>query len=255
MNNPPNNQGQPQFQPQQPPPGQYGPPGAYPPPGQYYPPPTEGMSGTKLALIIVGAVFGVLFLGGVLVGVLAVAVTPKLTEAKTKLEAKQMGDLRNSLLNIAADETKKQKLRVREVKDAKGEEFWMQALQHEILDPGLSKKVVSLNSRTDSPLGPGQVATAGGTTGHASYTAPKGSGLLRAMSLKGAKRCVVVTFNSRNWNNYPDAGVPCIWSDSDVITWMKFEEAQRDWGITAEEWADPAGKLFGKKAPFENTYD
>ena len=157
--------------------------------------------------------------------------------------------------NIAADSSKKDKLRSKAIKDARGEELWMQMLQNGMIEPEMSKRLVSLNSRTDSVLASSQVTSAAGSTGHCSFTAPSGARLLQTLSMKGPKRCVVITLNSRNWNNYPDAGVPCVWSDSDIVTWMKFEEAQRDWGITADEWADPGNKLLGKKAPFENTYD
>ena len=71
----------------------------------------------------------------------------------------------------------------------------------------------------------------------------------------GSDRCVILTFNSRNWQNYPDLGVIVLWSDGDIAEWLTFEEARQEWGITRAEWEDPAGQLFGRKAPFQFTYD
>jgi hypothetical protein len=87
-----------------------------------------------------------------------------------------------------------------------------------------------------------------------SYTAPRANELLRVMQFSGRDRCVLVTFNSRNWGNYDMHGVVASWSDGQ-IGWLTFEQARDEWGITQEEWADPAGKLFGKKAPFQHTFE
>lgn len=75
------------------------------------------------------------------------------------------------------------------------------------------------------------------------------------MGRAGEERCILLTFNARNWNNYPEEGVIVLWSDGVVGEWLTFDEASENYGITAEEWADPAGKLFGKKAPFQHTYE
>jgi hypothetical protein len=241
--------GQPQYQ-QPPMPGQYAPP--YP----QYPPPKKGMSGSKLAIILVCVAFGVLFLGGLLVGVLAVAVIPKLTDAKSKLEIKQMGDLEAGLEQIAPDSSKRRKLLGEGLHDSAGEELWVKLFQQRMIDQRLLKKVVSLNSRTDTPLNEHELESLTlPPQGHCSYTLPRGGKLLEVMSRKGANRCVLITLNSRNWKNYGQQGVPCIWSDGTGNGFMTFEQAQSEHGITAEEWADPAGKLFGKKAPFQFTYD
>lgn len=43
------------------------------------------------------------------------------------------------------------------------------------------------------------------------------------------------------------------WTDGDAPLWMSFDDAERDWGVTRAEWEDPAGRLYGKKAPFKFT--
>lgn len=235
--------------PQQMPPGQY-PPGQYPQP---YPQRQGG--GSKVAIIIVCVVVGLLFLGGLLVGILSVAVMPKLTEAKTKLEVKQLNDLQAGLQNIAADASKKRKLHSKTLKDTRGERFWTNALEQEVIDDGLAPRMTSLLSHTDTALQNYRGGTPVPAGSFVSYTAPRSDQLLSAMSRKGDNRCVLITWNSRNWNNQGGDRVPVVWSDEHSAKWMTFGEANVDWNITREEWDDPANKLFGKKAPFEYTYD
>ncbi|MCC7510406.1 MAG: hypothetical protein IT464_13680 [Planctomycetes bacterium] len=260
--NQPMQPGQPGQPPQYPPmPGQPGQP--YPPnmqgqpypPYPPYPPQKQGMSGGKIALIIVGVVFAVLFLGGLLVGVLAVATVPKINAAKNKLELKQLGDLETGLRNIAVDNAKKMSLKNPTLADASGRDFYERAFKKKLLDDGLVNKICSLNS-SDSPADKSFIDGGGSLPSTScSYTAPRGGELLSLMIRKGSKRTVLITFNSRNWNNYANDGVPVVWSDGETPVFMTFDEAQRDWGITRAEWDDPAGKLFGKKAPFDHTYE
>ena len=226
------------------------PQGQYPPP---YPPPQGG--GSKVAIIVVCVVVGVVVLGGLLVGILSVAVIPKLTEAQTKLEIKQLNDLQSGLQNIAADSAKKKKLRAKKLKDTQGEEFWTSALYEGVIDDKLAPKLTSLFSNRDVALKSYREGTPVPEGSFVSYTAPRSDKLLLAMNQKGTERCVLVTWNSRNWNNHGGETVPVVWSDGQSATWITFEEAQRDWGITRAEWDDPAGKLFGKKAPFQFTYE
>lgn len=241
----------PQPMPGQPYPQQTYPGQPYPP----YPPPKQGTSGVKIALIVGGVVLGLLFLFGLLVGVLAVATVPKLTEAKTKLELKQLGDLQTGMQNIAAGEAKRRRLKGPPLADAAGRAFYEHAFKKGLLDDTLVDKICSLNG-TDRPADKSFIESNGSLPATScSFTAPRGDQLLSVMSGKGSKRTVVITANSRNWNNYPELGVPVLWSDGEVPVFMTFEEASRDWGITRDEWDDPAGKLFGKKAPFDKTFE
>ncbi|MBK8208084.1 MAG: hypothetical protein IPK87_15010 [Planctomycetes bacterium] len=253
--NEPMQPGQPGQPPQYPPqPGQPYPPNMQGQPYPPYPPQKQGMSGGKIALIIVGVIFALLFLGGLLVGVLAVAVMPKMTNAKSRLEIKQLGDLETGLRNIAVDDAKKKRLKTT-LADASGRDFYEAAFKKKLLDDNLVNKICSLNG-TDSPADKSFIDGDGSLSATScSYTAPKGGELLSLMARKGSKRTVLITFNARNWNNYPNDGVPVLWSDGETAVFMTFDEAQRDWGITRAEWDDPAGKLFGKKAPFDHTYE
>ncbi len=252
-------------QPMQPQPGQ---PPQYPPmPGQPYPPnmqgqpypplppQKQGMSGGKIALIIGGVIFALLFLGGLLVGVLAVAAIPKLTDAKSKLELKQLGDLKAGMQQISVDGAKLNKLKGKDLSSAAGRDFYEAAFKAKLLDDRLLNRMCTLNG-TDTPADPGFLSSDGSLPATScSYTAPRGGELLSVMSRRAHMRTVLITFNSRNWNNYPNDGVPVVWSNADAPAFMTFEEAENDWGITRAEWDDPAGKLFGKKAPFDHTYE
>ncbi len=241
MNQPPPQYGVP---PQQP---QYA-PGPYP---QYpnYPPPKKGMGAGKIVLIVVLSVVGLMFLFGALVGVLAVATVPKLHDARSKLEAKQIADVRNALQYLSFNQTHMRSLQ--QVPEARGHAFYDLALREGVLDPGLAPKLTSLNGK-DIAL-PASAAGSGLPAQSCSYTAPGSHGLEVTMS--SSDSFAVVTFNSRNWNNYPKNGVLIAWNDKPEATWLTFEQANTRFGITQEEWNDPAGKLYGKKAPFQHTYE
>jgi len=226
----------------------YAPPG-YAPYPQPYPPQRKGMSGLMIGLIIGGILFGVLFIGGLLVGILAVATVPKLTEANEKLDAKQLGDLTEGLRQIQVDDAKKSRLKKSKLRDTRGAEFWGAAIQEGVLDPELGKRLTSLCGRDVVSTSTPPPASA------ISFTAPQGSQLMKVLGSKGKERCIVMTYNSRNWRNLGGDRVPVMWSDGDRGEIMSFDDAQRDWGITRAEWDDPAGQLFGKKAPFHHTYD
>jgi len=183
-------------------------------------------------------------------------VTQKPGEPKARLEVKQMGDLWTGFKLLAIEPRAKEVLQDKKAKERGGRRFYEFAFKHKLLDAELLKKLASPNSPADFPSNGDFIESDGELADyHCSYTAPRAGELLAVMSLKGAERAVLVCFNALNWRNYPLLGVLVQWSDADVPVFMSFEEAKQNWGITAEEWADPAGKLFGKKAPFQHTYE
>jgi hypothetical protein len=141
-------------------------------------------------------------------------------------------------------------------RQARGRELYEAMIRQELADSILFK-LVSLNSTTDDAVGEDWLEDekAELPVNACSYTAPRGGDLEEVLGLKGTKRVVLITFNSRNWNNYPDKGVIVLWSDAETPSYMTFEDAHEDWGITRAEWDDPADKLFGKKHPFQHTYE
>ena len=72
---------------------------------------------------------------------------------------------------------------------------------------------------------------------------------------RGKHKAVVFSFNTRNWNNYPDAGVLVLFSETDVPEYVT-PETLKDygWEISPEEWQNPS-PLFGLKRPFDGTWE
>ena len=178
----------------------------------------------------------------------------ELTSTGSPIEIKQTADVMTGYQGIAHDPTKRKRLA--ELGDVRGEKFFEAAFRTRLLDEDMISKLVSRNSATDVPAGREWI-TAGEPMppNSCSYTAPRADMLLEVLQMQGLRRCVLMCFNSRNWNNYPDRGVLVFFSDGTTAEYMTFKQARDDWGITEEEWADPAGKLFGIKPPFQHTYE
>lgn len=204
-------------------------------------------------LVELMVVIGIL---GLLVGILAVAVIPKLTEAKGKLEVKQVGDLMAGFQNLAADDAKKKTLRHKDVKDTKGVKFYEVAFKKNLFDDGLVSKIVSLNSKTDAKADKEWIETDGDMPANScSYTSPIGGKILSVMSMKGKSRTIFLTFNEDNWGNYPDEGVIVQWSDGDTAEYMTKEMAMDDpFNLDGDTWDNNPGEIIGEKKPFENTF-
>jgi hypothetical protein len=176
--------------------------------------------------------------------------------SQPQLEVKMMEDLHHGV--VQASKQKQFDDLVVGHPDASGERFWSILFTTGVLDPSYMK-LVSLRSPTDTKpdkawITTGETLPANGC----SYTSPRLGEFRRLLQPSDDGPWVLITFNSRNWNNYPDKGVMVVWSrqfPDRFVTWLTFEVASEQYGITAEEWADPAGKLFGKKPPFQHTYE
>jgi prepilin-type N-terminal cleavage/methylation domain-containing protein len=209
-------------------------------------------SGFTLVELMV--VIGIL---GLLVGILAVAVIPRLTEAKSKLEIKQVGDLMAGFQTLQSDDAKKKRLRDKKVSDTKGEKFYEAAFKKKLLDDSLLGKIVSLNTKEDAKADKEWIDAADGVMppNSCSYTAPKASDLLAVMGAKGADRTVFLTFNKRNWNNYEDDGVIVQWSDAETAEYITKDIATADLNLDGETWASSPEELIGQKKPFNRTFE
>lgn len=200
------------------------------------------------ASIVMFACLAVMFL-------LIVSVPARVTPSKAELEIKHLGELHAGLTSIVADPARRDMLRRDDVYELGGERFYEMAFREGLLDSALLGNVVSLNSTTDAKASREFVDNQQSLPANScSYTAPK-AGELAQLLERGQARTVLITFNSRNWNNYSDDGVIIIWADGNDAEFLTFAEANEQFGITAEDWADPAGKLFGRKAPFQYTYE
>lgn len=195
-------------------------------------------------------------------GVMFVFIAPRLKpydidSSKAKLEVKQLGDLMAALEALPSDPAKADVLMGESVRDERGEGFYEALLKQGLLDDALLSKLVSLNSKTDAKADKSWLDEPSRRMpdNACSYTGPVARALVDVMGLKGDDRAVLITFNARNWNNYPNHGIVVFWTDADAAEFLPFEYFEANYGITEKEWADPAGKLFGKKAPFQYTYE
>lgn len=139
------------------------------------------------------------------------------------------------------------------VAEPKGRWFWQEAVRAKAV-PFETLRHLALVGSADEPAASYELDAAGEGLAESacSWTGPA---LGEFVHLLKQPRTVLCTFNSRNWKTHRNHGVLVICSDREEPEWLTFQQANADWGITAEEWADPAGKLFGKKAPFQSTYE
>lgn len=202
-------------------------------------------------LVELMVVIGIL---GLLVGVLAVAVIPQFLKAQKDLELKQLSDLQQGLEAASADAASRKALA--QMNEKAGRAFWESCFKRRILDSGLLGKVVSLSSKVGDARVDSDFIEEDGTLPQSgcSYTSPKARDLLSTMNLRGSKRCAVITFDSRNWENYREYGVPVVWSESGAPEYLDFAGAAEVYKITKDEWANP-DKLLGAKKPFQNTFE
>ncbi|MDC1141791.1 prepilin-type N-terminal cleavage/methylation domain-containing protein [Planctomycetota bacterium] len=201
-------------------------------------------------LVELMVVIGIL---GLLVGILAVAVIPRMTEAKKRTEVVQVGKLMDDIQMISSDPTRKKRMNTKDVKDASGYRWYSIALKKKVLSGEMLTKIVSQNSAdtpattsffdSDEELDPLSC----------SYTAPKGSDIHQMLNLRGKDRKVFLTFNTRNWNNY-DGDVIVRWTDGQVAEYMNFIDLSDEDDITREDWETGQG-ITGEKAPFDKTHD
>ncbi len=126
-----------------------------------------------------------------------------------------------------------------------------------VLDKELIKKVVSLGSEAGDTGADSSVFEDGGKgldTTNCSYTSPKGQELIQVMNLKGSKKVVMITFDTRNWNSYKDKGVLCAWSEGDAPDYMDQAMAEQGYQINKTDWENPR-TVLGQKKPFEKTFE
>ncbi|MDH5643724.1 MAG: type II secretion system GspH family protein [Gemmatimonadota bacterium] len=219
-----------------------------------YPMFPDKRSGFTLVELMV--VIGILAL---LVGILAVAVFPQITKARADTEKIAMGKLVMGLQQAAvSDPGSLAPLGQKENANKAGREFYALCFREGILERDLLAKVVSLNG-SDEEAQSAVIVDDGEEmeARNCSYTSPRAGELREVMRLVGRKKVVLITFDSRNWNNYTgiNRGALCAWSEGSVTDYMKWDEASSEWSITEAEWETPGDSLFGKKAPFHRTHE
>lgn len=202
---------------------------------------------TLVELMVVIAILGLL------VSVLAFAVTRHFTKANADLDKVNMNKLYSALQQAGTDASMNRHFNNPTNADKAGRDFFEVCFQRGVFGSEDVSSVVSLggpDSRAErSSVGPKMELEASAC----SFTAPK-LGQLRQV-LQSKERTVVLCFNSRNWNNYDSIsyGALVAWSDGE-IDYLTEQDAAEKYDITAEEWANPK-ELFGKKKPFVHTHE
>ena len=169
------------------------------------------------------------------------------------LEIKQQGDIQAALQGGDAQGDLDRLIEAHP--DVRGQEFWALCLRERAFESVILRRFRSFRSESDETPDWDNFLAGNVNEPWCSYTGPRADQVREVMARKGKERVILFCFNSRNWNNYPNHGVLATWSDRDCATYLTLEDMIETYGITAEEWADPAEKLFGKKAPFQFTYE
>jgi prepilin-type N-terminal cleavage/methylation domain-containing protein len=202
---------------------------------------------TLVELMVVIAILGLL------VSVLAFAVTRHFTKANADLDMVNMNKLYSALQQAGTDAAFNKRFNDKTNRDKDGREFFEYCFRANVFDGSEVDSIISL----DGPDSPADRSSVGPklelSESSCSFTAPK-MGELRQL-LQSKERTVVLAFNSRNWNNYDSIGYGALvaWSDGEV-EYLTAEDAAGKYDITAEEWANPEN-LFGKKKPFLHTHE
>jgi prepilin-type N-terminal cleavage/methylation domain-containing protein len=206
---------------------------------------------TLVELMVVIAIIGLL------VSVLATATLPKLKKASSEMDKIQMKDCYDELVRATQlDEGNKRKLHNEAIVEKKGYEFWEAMFRNKILGSEVLRRLVSKGG-SDTPADSRWLEDENGhlPVDSVSWTAPRTRNLFEVLKSHGKDKAVLFSFNGRNWNNYPDAGVLVLFAENEVPEYVT-PETLKDygWELSPEEWQSPSS-LFGQKRPFDGTWE
>jgi prepilin-type N-terminal cleavage/methylation domain-containing protein len=205
---------------------------------------------TLVELMVVIAIIGLL------VSVLATATLPKMRKATAEMDKIQMKDCYDELVRATIDEGNRKKLKAEYMAEKKGYEFWESLFKHKVIGREVLRRLVSKGG-SDTASTSDWIDEEGGhlAIDSCSWTAPRSRNLFEVLNARGKDRAVVFSFNSRNWTNYPDAGVLVLFSENDVPEYVTPETLKEmSWDLSPEEWQNPSS-LFGQKRPFDGTWE
>lgn len=206
---------------------------------------------TLVELMVVIAIIGLL------ASVLATAVLPRMRKASRELDVKRMKDMYDEVQIAMMSETNRHKMRRESISKKQGHEFWEALFRNRVLGSEALPKLVSVGGqdlKADSRWlddDDGRLPLDA-----CSWTAPKGEEWFYVMTARGSARRVAMSYNSRNWHNFPDDGPLCMWSDGEMPIYTSIELLE-EWGysISKEMWEDPGATLFGRVKPFDGIWD
>ena len=194
-----------------------------------------------------------------LVGTVAVTGHAQFSQAVAKLEAKQLGDLVMATQKISAEQRSKWKLKDDKAKGLVGRGFFEYCFKHKLFDSDMRKKCVAIISGVDDKGVDLEFfdddKNVAFTQANCSYATPKCDELLATIYQKGDKRRILYCWDSRNWLNQPASGALVAWSDGETGEYIDAAKAKGDYAISAEDFALPGEKLFGKVKPFEGVFE
>lgn len=205
---------------------------------------------TLVELMVVIAIIGLL------VSVLATATLPKMRKATSEMDKIQMKDCYDELVRATIDESARKKLKYEHIAEKKGHEFWEAMFRHKILGREVLRRLVSKGG-SDTASESNWIDEESGRLAidSCSWTAPRARNLFEVLGTRGKDKAVAFSFNARNWNNYPDAGVLVLFAENEVPEYVTPETLKGfGWEVTPEEWQNPSS-LFGQKRPFDGTWE
>lgn len=157
-----------------------------------------------------------------------------------------MGKLMSQYQGIAADDSKRRKLH--KMKEKSGKAYLVAAVKEGLFDESVIPQLVIPNGLNTAAADASSL-----TADHVAFCAPKSNEVMIALNKRGREKKVVICPDAAHWKMFGEE-VPIQFSDVEKPVLTTYRDL-KDWDITKEDWADPKGKLFGKKAPFDMIYE
>jgi len=204
-------------------------------------------------LVELMVVIGIL---GLLVGILAVAVIPRMLTARKGLEVKRVGDLMSAIEMIETDEGKKRRMGQEPIRSSQGRKFYEAALKSGIIDVDNVNNLVAL--ATNGQAAPTTIMDDESVElgeENCDWTAPRGSDVRAMLNRRGAQRRIFLSFNSQMWASHPyDNEVLVRWTDGQTAVYLTHGEMD-EYNIDANSWNERPEDIIGVMPPFERTFD
>ncbi|MBK8208083.1 MAG: hypothetical protein IPK87_15005 [Planctomycetes bacterium] len=176
------------------------------------------------------------------------------TWESTSETVRSLNEVKAALDRVRIDKSKVNALLKPPLRDSSGAALFGHGIQSGLFDEDLCKWLVIPGGKDEAADGAAVKSSGQLEAESCSFCTVEGAKIPWALMRKGEDRTVVLCPNSRNWPMFGDT-MPIMFSDGETPTIVSFQDMKRDYQITEDEWKDPAGKLFGKKAPFDHIYE